>query len=114
MQTFLTVVLVVTVVVMTLLILVQSGKGAEVSASFGGSSQTIFGSSGGANFFQKLTGVLAAIFMLSSLGLTILKNKERESVFADAPAAETSAPAATPDNTPATESAPAPTEAPAK
>ncbi len=57
-------------------ILLQSGKGAEIGASFGGSSQTVFGSRGPANFLSKFTVVVAAIFMLTSLGLAILA-KER-------------------------------------
>ena len=81
MITFLTVVHITTIVLLVISVLLQSGKGAEVSASFGGSSQTVFGSSGGANFFQKLTYTLAAIFMLTSLTLTILPSKVKKSVF---------------------------------
>ena len=68
-------------VLLILIVLLQAGKGAEVSASLSGSSQTIFGASGGANFFTKLTAVLAALFMITSVSITILKNKDRESVF---------------------------------
>ena len=57
-------------------ILLQSGKGAEIGASFGGSSQTVFGSRGPANFLSKFTVVVAAIFMLTSLSLAMLA-KER-------------------------------------
>lgn len=57
-------------------ILLQSGKGAEIGASFGGSSQTVFGSRGPANFLSKLTVVVAGVFMLTSLSLAILA-KER-------------------------------------
>jgi preprotein translocase subunit SecG len=57
-------------------ILLQSGKGAEIGASFGGSSQTVFGSRGPANFLSKLTVVVAAVFMVTSLSLAILA-KER-------------------------------------
>lgn len=81
MITFLTVIHITTIVFLVIAVLLQSGKGAEVSASFGGSSQTVFGSSGGANFFQKLTYVLAAIFMVTSLTLTILPSKVKKSVF---------------------------------
>jgi preprotein translocase subunit SecG len=62
-------------------VLLQSGKGAEISSTLGGSSQTIFGSSGGANFFTNLTSVLAVLFMLTSIGLTLLGRQERKSVF---------------------------------
>jgi preprotein translocase subunit SecG len=51
-------------------ILLQSGKGAEIGAAFGGSSQTVFGSRGPANFLSKFTVVAACVFMLTSLTLT--------------------------------------------
>jgi preprotein translocase subunit SecG len=53
-------------------ILLQSGKGAEIGAAFGGSSQTVFGSRGPANFLSKFTVVAACVFMLTSLTLTKL------------------------------------------
>lgn len=71
MITVLTVLHLVSCVFIILLVLLQSGKGAEVSASFGGSSQTVFGSSGGANFFTKLTWGLVGVFALTSLLLTL-------------------------------------------
>ena len=55
--------------IIVLAVLVQQGKGAEISASFGGSSQTVFGSSGGATFFSRFTGICAGLFMLTSLFL---------------------------------------------
>jgi len=57
-------------------ILLQSGKGAEIGAAFGGSSQTVFGSRGPANFLSKFTVIVAAVFMLTSFSLAILA-KER-------------------------------------
>lgn len=69
----------------------QSGKGADISASLGGSSNTVFGSSGGANFFTRTTFALAAIFMITSLTLTILGGREKRSVFDSLPAASTPA-----------------------
>ncbi|MBS1958206.1 MAG: preprotein translocase subunit SecG [Bdellovibrionales bacterium] len=81
MMTFLTIVHVATIVLLVIAVLLQAGKGAEISATFGGSSQTVFGSSGGQNFFQKLTYGLAAVFMVTSLVLTILPGKTKKSVF---------------------------------
>jgi preprotein translocase subunit SecG len=83
METFATVVHVITCVLIIIVVLMQSGKGADISASLGGSSNTVFGSSGGANFFTKATFTLAAIFMITSLGLTIIGSKQRRSVFDD-------------------------------
>ncbi|RKQ95799.1 protein translocase SecG subunit [Kushneria sinocarnis] len=52
------------------LVLIQQGKGAEAGAAFGGgASQTVFGSQGSTSFLAKLTGVLAALFFATSLGL---------------------------------------------
>lgn len=62
-------------------ILIQSGKGAEISASFGGSSQTVFGTTGGANFLVKLTYGAGMVFMCTSLLLTYLGTYEKKSIF---------------------------------
>ena len=54
-------------------VLLQSGKGAEMGASFGsGGSQSVFGASGGATFLTKLTTSMAIIFMLTCLSLAYL------------------------------------------
>lgn len=56
--------------VMIGLILVQHGKGADMGAAFGsGSSGSLFGASGSANFLSRMTGVLATIFFVCTLGL---------------------------------------------
>jgi preprotein translocase subunit SecG len=57
-------------------ILLQAGKGAEMGAAFGGSSQTVFGSRGPGTFLSKVTIAAAVIFMVTSLGLALL-SKER-------------------------------------
>src|SRR3990167_488333 len=55
------------------LVLMQHGRGADVGASFGsGSSNTMFGSSGALPFLMKLTGVCAAIFFATSIGLSYM------------------------------------------
>jgi preprotein translocase subunit SecG len=84
-------------------ILLQSGKGAEIGASFGGSSQTVFGSRGPANFLSKFTVAVATVFMLTSLGLAILaKERSFSSTVIDLNKKETSQPAPeTPATTPA-------------
>lgn len=105
MGTFATVVHIITSVLIIVIVLMQSGKGADISASLGGSSNTVFGSSGGANFFTKTTFALAAIFMLTSLGLTILGSREKKSVFDGATPATASVPQDV--KKPATSTAPA-------
>src|SRR6266511_254282 len=53
------------------LVLLQHGKGADMGAAFGsGSSGSLFGAAGSANFLSRTTAVLATVFFLSSLGLT--------------------------------------------
>ncbi|MBI3019296.1 MAG: preprotein translocase subunit SecG [Deltaproteobacteria bacterium] len=60
-------------VLLILVVLLQAGKGADMGAAFGaGGSQTVFGSGGAAPFLTKLTTAVAVIFMLTSIGLTIL------------------------------------------
>ena len=51
-------------------VLLQTGKGADMGAVFGGGSQTLFGSSGAGNFLTKLTTGTAIAFMVMSLILT--------------------------------------------
>ena len=90
-------------------VLLQTGKGADMGAVFGGGSQTLFGSSGAGNFLTKLTTGTAIAFMLTSLVLTYNASRAPSSDLLNRlPAAE--APAAPPPEPEA--SAPAP-EAPA-
>jgi len=59
-------------VVLVLVVLLQSGKGADIGAAFGGgSSQTVFGGRGAATFLSKLTTAMAVLFMVSSLVLAV-------------------------------------------
>jgi len=56
-----------------MIVLLQTGKGAEMGAAFGGGySQTIFGSSGPVSFLNKLTTVVAVVFMVTSLVLAFM------------------------------------------
>lgn len=62
-------------VVMIGLILIQQGKGADMGAAFGsGSSGSLFGASGGANFMSRTTGILAAVFFVCTLILAYFGN----------------------------------------
>lgn len=59
------------------LVLMQHGKGADMGAAFGsGSAGSLFGATGSANFLSRLTAVLAAVFFLTSLGLTYYSYKQ--------------------------------------
>ncbi len=70
MYTLVVILHVVVSVALILVILLQTGKGADIGAVFGGgSSQTLFGSSGPTSFLSKLTAAAAVIFMCTSLFL---------------------------------------------
>ncbi|MEK7267205.1 MAG: preprotein translocase subunit SecG [Nitrospirota bacterium] len=70
------------------IVLIQSGKGAELGAAFGGSSQTLFGSRGAATFFSKLTTIAAVAFMVTSLSLAIVSTKSGSVVKKTVPVKE--------------------------
>jgi preprotein translocase subunit SecG len=76
METWFTVILSIHVIValaVIALVLLQHGKGADMGSGFGGgSSGSLFGASGSANFLSRATAVLATIFFLTSLGLAYL------------------------------------------
>jgi preprotein translocase subunit SecG len=57
-------------------VLLQQGKSADLAGAFGGQgSQTAFGPRGAANLLTKLTTYSAIIFMLTSIGLTVLLSR---------------------------------------
>ncbi len=63
-------------IALILIILLQTGKGADIGAVFGGgSSQTVFGSSGATTFLSKVTIVAAVLFMCTSIVLTYFSDK---------------------------------------
>ena len=116
-----TVIIVIHVVVCLALIsivLLQHGKGAGIGAAFGGSSQTVFGSSGAAPFLAKLTAAAAILFMLTSLSLTFLSRQQEVSVMhglKGKPVTQEKAPASAPPAAPAGKpAAPTPPTGPAK
>jgi len=77
-----------------LVVLLQTGKGAEVGAVFGGSSSTIFGSSGAGNFLTRLTTGMAILFMMTSLTLGYFAGRKPSATIFDnrPPATEPRAP----------------------
>lgn len=90
------------------IVLLQSGKGAEMGASFGaGGSQTVFGASGGNTFMNKLTTGAAVIFMLTSLTLAHLSSTGRTSSIMSGKSAPAVPAAPAQKGTPATPAAPA-------
>lgn len=60
-------------VAIIVLVLLQQGRGADAGASFGGgASGSLFGSRGPASFLAKMTGLLATVFFINSIGLAYL------------------------------------------
>ena len=89
-----------TALVMIGLILIQHGKGADMGAAFGsGSSGSLFGASGSANFLSRTTAALAAVFFVATLTLAYFGNARPASSGSvlDTPAA--TAPAGAPAST---------------
>lgn len=104
------------------LVLLQHGKGADMGAAFGsGSAGSVFGSSGSANFLSRTTAVIATIFFVTSIGLTIFSSKKTgdkglmaqpveppaQSLPGQIPTPPTSAPASAPASAVPVPSAPA-------
>ena len=81
MQILITVLHVAVCVILILVVLLQAGKGANMGAVFGGSSQTVFGSSGPGSFLGKMTTVVATVFMLTSLALSYSATHKASSVM---------------------------------
>jgi len=68
-------------IALILVVLLQTGRGSDIGAAFGGgSSQTLFGSSGSSGFMTKLTTIAAVVFMLTSLVLAYSYSHRESSV----------------------------------
>ena len=78
---------VIVALILILVVLLQTGKRADLAGAFGGGgSQTAFGTRGAATFLSKLTTTAAVLFMLTSLGLTLISARSQgptESVLPD-------------------------------
>ena len=88
MTIFLIVIHVVVCIALIMIVLLQTGKGADMGAAFGGGgSQTLFGSTGASTFLSKATTVAAIVFMLTSLILAYVSDQRvSKSVVTDMPA----------------------------
>jgi len=66
-------------ILLIIVILMQSGQKADIAAVFGGSSSsTVFGPRGATTVLAKVTGVLATLFILTSLSLYILSSRAQK------------------------------------
>ncbi len=91
---------------LVVVVLLQSGKAADLAGAFGGmGSQTAFGPRGAATVLSKATTVAAALFMITSLSLSVMATRQGQSgstVLEKVPVAapKPAAPAATPGSVP--------------
>jgi preprotein translocase subunit SecG len=119
-MTLLLAVQILSALVMIGLVLVQHGKGADMGASFGsGSSGSLFGATGSANFLSRSTAVCASVFFVSTLLLALMSNQaatragggssvlDRPAAGGAASAASAPAPGVIPGATPAPAAMPA-------
>ena len=88
-------------IALIMIVLLQTGKGADMGAAFGGgASQTLFGSTGASTFLSKATTAAAIIFMLTSLTLAYRSGRKTggESIMQDtkAPIEQPAAPQSSP------------------
>ncbi len=129
-RTILTIVQVISALAIVGLVLLQRGKGADAGAGFGaGASGTVFGARGATTGLSRMTAIFAAVFMINSLVLTYMFQRQQTQVApeslieraqqgaaapapAAAPATTVPAPAATP--APGTETVPTPAQEPAQ
>jgi len=85
--------------ILVLVVLLQTGRGADLAGAFGGGgTQTAFGSRGPASFLSKLTTIAAIVFMMTSIGLSlistqkvsksVLEGTEEETVIPESTAAD--------------------------
>ena len=84
-------------VALIMIVLLQTGKGADMGAAFGGgASQTLFGTTGASTFLSKATTVAAVVFMLTSLALAYLSSHRTAESIMQGPQAPVEQPATAP------------------
>ena len=81
--------------ILVLVVLLQTGKGADLAGAFGGgATQTAFGSRGPASFLSKMTTIAAIIFMMTSIGLSLISTKRASKSVLEGTSQETVMPGA--------------------
>ena len=85
------------------IVLLQHGKGADVGATFGGSSQSLFGTEGPVPLLNKITTLAAIVFMGTSISLAYISaNQSTGTVMSDVPVQQATVPAPAADTAPVT------------
>jgi preprotein translocase subunit SecG len=83
MYTFLVIVHSFVSLILIMVVLLQSGKGASMGAAFGGGGQTMFGARGQTTFIQKMTVGAAVLFMVLSVALASLSSRGQSDLDGD-------------------------------
>ncbi len=96
MDTLLTIVHVVVCLFLVGIVLLQHGKGADIGATFGGSSQSLFGTEGPLPLLNKITTAIAVLFMLTSVTLAYISSQTSGSSVMSEITVSQPAPEATP------------------
>ena len=83
--TVIKIICIVLAIILIALVILQQGKGSDLGSAFGGgSSNSMFGAVGPSNFLGKLTGVIAALFLILNLAQAVLlKEANREVLFSE-------------------------------
>jgi preprotein translocase subunit SecG len=102
MRLILTLIHVAVCIALILIVLLQRGKGSDMGAAFGGSSQAVFGSQGATSFMHRITAGSAIIFMITSLLLALIFSRGSTSSIMKG---------VSPTEAPATQQAPSPAPA---
>jgi preprotein translocase subunit SecG len=85
MTVFIILIHVIVCLALIMIVLLQTGKGADMGAAFGGGgSQTLFGSTGASTFLSKATTIVAVIFMVTCFVLAYMSShKSAPSIMQD-------------------------------
>ena len=118
---FITIIHVIVCVLLVIVVLLQQGKKDGMGSAFGGGGSSVFGARGAETFLEKFTKILALVFMCTSLPLVYISSKDSTGSLLSnekpasespattgetkAPSENTTVPAQTPLNPPATEKA---------
>jgi preprotein translocase subunit SecG len=79
MSVIITIIHIFVAIALIMIVLLQTGKGADMGLAFGGgSSQTLFGTTGASTFLSKATTIIAVVFMLTTFSLTIMWGKRND------------------------------------
>ena len=83
--TVIKIICIVLAIILIALVILQQGKGSDLGSAFGGgSSNSMFGAVGPSNFLGKLTGVVAALFLILNLAQAVLlKEANTEVLFSE-------------------------------